>query len=296
MSTKRFLWIVLLGFMSTYAQKGELIFENDTIAIFESIVSKNSSENLYPFPYKNGLLYTSANNSDYYRLLFSNGIDKTKRIRISKRYQLGPVSIFKNEVYFTGMSRYMTAEGEPHLSIFRGELDEFKVNKAKELDFCIDGYTYAHANISEDGQSMVVVTNENDVYHLLELNRNDKNEWERGETVFITQLNFKILNPVYQGNDVMYFSSNVFDGNEGNKRYEQVGDKMVLVDIDKVDMSFNIYKIKRNKNGGWSIPMKVDALSSEFDDLGVCFINDKSGYLSTYRYDNTNNIFYFDLK
>ncbi len=290
------MFCIFLGSLASYAQKGALISENDTIAIFESIVSKKSAENLYPTPYKNGLLYTSAFKSDYYRLVFSDGKEDPKRIRISKKFQLGPVSIFENEIYFTGMSRYMNANGEPHLTILKGIIEDFKVTKSKELDVCLAGYTYAHASVSSDGKSMVVVTNENDVYHLLEFKRNEKNEWERGKPIFITQLNFKILNPVFVGDNTVYFSSNIFDGKESDREYEQVDEKLVLVGVRRENVSFNIYKIQKGTNNVWSIPKKVEALSSESDDLGVQFIDEKSGYLSTYRYDNTNNIFFFELK
>lgn len=296
MSKHYILWIFLLESLVIFAQKGELIFENDSIAIYESMVSAKSAENLYPLPYKNGIMYTSAHKSDYYRLVFSDGIEKPQKVRISKRFQLGPVSIFKNEIYFTGMSRYMTKNGEPHMTIFKAELEDLKVSKPKKLEICVDGYTYAHANVSEDGNSMVLVTNENDVYHLLELKRNENNIWERGAPIFITQLNFKILNPVFVGDDAIYFSSNIFDGKEGYRYYEKVDERVVLVDIANENNSFNIFKIQKNKNGTWSIPKRVDVLSSEFDDLGVQFLDEKSGYLSTFRYDNTNNIFYFELK
>ena len=296
MSVKRFLLILLFGSTVLYAQKGELIFDNDTIAIYESIVSKSSAENLYPHAYKNGLLYTSAHKSNYYRLLFSNGKEKPEKIKISKRFQLGPVSIFKNEIYFTGMSRYMNSNGQPHLTILKGKIDGLKVTKVKELKGLKDGYTYAHANISSDGNTMVLVTNENDVYHLLEFKRNENNEWERGEPIFITQLNFKILNPVFVGDDTIYFSTNMFDGQQSNRQYENINDKMVLVGVERDNVSFNIFKLEKDAMNAWSIPVKVEALSSDFDDLGVQFIDEKSGYLSTYRYDNTNNIFYFELK
>lgn len=292
----RFFIVFLLGYITVFAQKGELIFQNDSIAIYESIVSKKSAENLFPIPYKEGLLYTSAHKSEYYRLVYSDGKDKPKRMRISKRFQLGPVSVFENEIYFTGMSNFMTASGEPHMAIFKGELEDFKVSKAKKLDVCEDGYTYAHPNISADGNSMLVVTNEKDVYHILEFKRNENNEWERGEPIFITQLNFKILNPVYAGEDTIYFSANIFDGQDSNKEYQQVEEKMVLVGVDRDNVSFNIFKIQRGSKGNWSIPKKVNVLSSDFDDLGVQFIDEKTGYISTYRYDNTNNIFYFELK
>ena len=293
---RRICWIFIFFSLISYAQKGALIFKNDSIALYESVVSKDSYENLYPTPYKDGILFTSAFRNEYYRLLYSNGKDKPEKVRISKRFQLGPVSLFENEIYFTGMSNFMNAKGEPHLSIFKGIIEDFKVTKVKELDLCIDGYTYAHANISEDGKTLILVSNENDVYHIMEYHRNEENNWERGEPVFITQLNFKILNPVFQGPDTIYFSSNIFDGEEGNRMYEQVDEKMVLVGVDRYNVSFNIFKIERLENGDWSIPEKVAALSSEFDDLGVQFIDANSGYISTYRYDNTNNIFYFELK
>ena len=40
----------------------------------------------------------------------------------------------------------------------------------------------------------------------------------------------------------------------------------------------------------------MEAFNSEFDDLGVIFINEKSGYLTSFRYSDSDNIYYFELK
>lgn len=296
MLISRIFCCVFLVSFCAFGQKGELIFEDEKVILYESFLSASSSENLFPIPFKDGVLFSSAHNSDYYRLYFQQPKGKRERVRISNRYQLGAVATFENEIYYTAMSKYMTANHEPHLTIFRGELDELKVKSQKELSFCVDGYTYAHPNISKDGSKMVIVTNEKDVYHILELKRNENNEWERSAPVFITQLNFKILNPTYLGPDTIYFSANIFNGKVGDTRYEMVNDKMVLVDVQGEDASFNIYKVERKESGTWSIPVLVESLSSNSDDLGVQFIDKQKGYVSTYRYDNTNNIFYFELK
>ena len=58
---------------------------------------------------------------------------------------------------------------------------------------------------------------------------------------------------------------------------------------------FNIYKVTR-VNGIWSLPAKVPKFNSEFDDLGVEFIDENSGYITTYRFSNTDNFYYFKLK
>ena len=58
---------------------------------------------------------------------------------------------------------------------------------------------------------------------------------------------------------------------------------------------FNIYKIERN-NGTWGIPIKATMFNSEFDELGVLFSSKSSGYLTTYRFNNNDNIYYFELK
>lgn len=85
------------------------------------------------------------------------------------------------------------------------------------------------------------------------------------------------------------------DGNLKRVISKNVDGKLVVGDLFYEEDSFNIYKIEKIA-GSWSLPQKMNVLNSEFDDLDVLFINKKSGYITTSRFDNNDNIFYFELK
>ena len=142
---------------------------------------------------------------------------------------------------------------------------------------------------------MVVVSNEKGSYHLLELIRNENDEWERGEIIFIAQPNFMLLNPTIYDKNTIYFSSNFFKGKIKEVKKKLEDGKLVYTEIYREKGVFNIYKTVKEK-GIWQLPKKVHEFNSEFDELGVIFKTKKSGYLSTFRYNNTDNVYYFELK
>ena len=39
----------------------------------------------------------------------------------------------------------------------------------------------------------------------------------------------------------------------------------------------------------------MSILNSEFDDVGVLFLTETTGYLTSFRYDDSDNIYYFKL-
>ena len=86
---------------------------------------------------------------------------------------------------------------------------------------------------------------------------------------------------------------NFYRWNE-DKRQLKIGPFRFL-DRNYEEGVFNIYKTNR-VNGKWTLPQKVTVFNSKFDDLSVIFKTERTGFLNTFRYDNTDNIYYFELK
>jgi len=292
----RILYIILiLTFLNVKAQDKVLISESDSINIYETYLSINTTSNIFPTKYKNGLLYLSSHKSTNSHLFYSNLNSKPKKIKIDKRFKSGAVNVFKNEIYVTATSKNMDSFGFFNLAIYKGIIEELKVSNFNVLPICKDEFSYADPVISNDGNLMVIVSNENDRYHLLELKRNENNEWERGDVIYIAHPNFKILNPTIYDENTIYFSSNIYNGELTSVVYENIDGNLKMVEKKRETGVFNIYKIERN-NGTWGIPIKATMFNSEFDELGVLFSSKSSGYLTTYRFNNNDNIYFFELK
>lgn len=287
--------LLLLNFKLDAQEK--LISETDSIAIFDTYISLNSSENVSPVIFNDGIIYTSAHKSNYYQLLFSDLKSKSKKIKIGRNYNSGLVAVYKDEIYFTENIKYSTLYNSVNLVINKAIIENFKISKAVTLPICKKGFYYEYPAISKNGKQMAVVTNENGVVHLLELTRNNENEWSRSSVVFIAQVNFNIINPTFYNENTIYFSSNMIKGkiNIDQVKYKIKDGEPIITDVFYKTGVYNIYKITRI-DGRWQLPEKQTIFSSDFDDLGVVFKTEKSGYINTFRYDNTDNIYYFELK
>jgi len=294
---KKLNFLLLFGFLlsSLAAQERELIFTSDSISIFESEVSKTSKNNLFPVLYKNGLIYNTVDKNDYYNPYFIDSAFNKNKIKIGMKYRLGGLSIFKNTIFFTGISRKVDKYYGYNLTVYKGVLEKNKVSKIRKLRICDPNNTYAHPAVSPDGSKLVVVTNENNRFHLLELTKDEKGYWTQKELVYIIHPSFDIINPTYFGENTIYFSSNYYNGKVAEVKVDVTKGKVDRMVRSMETGSFNIYKLERI-NGQWGIPIKVPALNSVSDDLGALFITEKTGYLTSYRYSNTDNIYYFELK
>ena len=293
MKFKPSFFIICLLCLNFLKAQSSLIVETDSIKIFDTYISENSKENLFPTIYKNGLLYISLENDKNYKLYYSDLKSTSKKVKVSNKFYTGSIAVFNNEIYFTGTN--FANDNQGNLVIYRGYLEGYKIKKIKKLPIYINGFNYAHPSISKDGQSMVIVSNENGKNHLLELKRTKDNEWEKGKPIFITQSNFDIINPTFFNNNTIYFSTNSSKGDVKEVTYKRMNDKLVVDEINVEKGDFNIFKITKI-NGIWQLPQKATVFNSEFDDLGVVFISKNKGYLNTFRYDNADNIFFFELK
>jgi hypothetical protein len=278
------------------AQEKILITENDEVSLFETYLSLNSEGNIFPAVYGEGLIYASNHKSSFYKLYFSDLKSKSTKFKIGSKYNLGAVATFENEIYFTGTSKNADSKGDYNFTIYKGILSDFKVKDVVQLQVCNLDFSFTYPTISKDGKTMVVVSNEKGRLHLLEFKRDKNNEWIKGEVIFISQPEFEILNPTIYDENTIYFASNIYEGKVTGVAYDK-DDKgeIKITQVYREQGDFNIYKMVKNNNY-WSLPVKVEFFNSEFDDLGVIFIDKKSGYLTSYRYSDSDNIYYFELK
>ena len=292
---KNLLPIVLL-FIATVcnSQNAGLIIETDSINLYETFISTGSKSNIFPTAYKDGLLYCNEGNSGY-RLIYSDGNVNKKISGLGARYVFGPPAIFNDEIYFNRYSNKSNTEGAFNVTLYKGKLENYKIVKPKIVEFCDNEYTYSHPAISKDGKTMVVVTNERGAFHLLSLKRDENGNWKRDEVLFITQGTGELINPTFFDENTLFFASNNYDGKI--QEIENIYENGVLVaaDVYREPSDFDIYKIEKI-DGVWRIPIKAAVLNSEFDDLGVVFTEKNKGYLTSFRYNDTDNIYFFELK
>jgi len=284
----------ILGLFEMSSQNRVLISETDSISIYETHISQNSKGNVFPTIYNKGLLYASNFESKYFNLFFSDLKGERVKIKIGSKYSLGPLTAFKNEVYFTGTTPVKDIYMASNFTIYKGHITGDKILKIRRLQELDTNFSYSYPAISADGNKMVVVSNENGAFHLLQLKRNEKDKWEKDTVIYISQLNFEIINPSYFDENTIYFASNKKNGKIKNFTYKIENDSIKVLDKEYETENFNIYKIKKNKNS-WGLPQKMSILNSEFDDVGVLFLTETTGYLTSFRYDDSDNIYYFKL-
>lgn len=285
-----------LFMFSAIAQEMYLIEETDSIQIFETYLSNTSTGNVFPTFYKNGLLYVSKNKSNEYQLYYSDLQSESVKIALGSKFNFGAATVYNSEIYFTGISKISDDRGYFNSTIYKGMLEDFKVTKIKKMKFCDRNFSYTDPSISANGKQMVVVSTEKNTPHIIEFKKNNDDEWVKKSIVYISHPNFDIINPTIYNENTIYFSSNFLNGKIIGVSYEtNENGEIVVSKISREEGDFNIYKIVRS-NDSWGIPIKVNEFNSEFDDLGVLFDTDKSGYLTSFRYNANDNIYYFVLK
>lgn len=284
---------ILFSVLRITSQDKILISENEGLKFFETYLSLNSNGNVCPTIYGEGLIYASTQkNNNYY---FSDLKSKSIKLRTGSKNPSGPVAIFNSEIYFTGLSKSKNAIKKYNFTIYKGVLKGFKVVNIQTLPILKLDCSYTDPSISKDGKRMVVVSNEKGYPHLLELNRNNNNEWVKGNVIFISNPQFEILNPTIYDENTIYFSSNISSGKIEEVKYTSEDGIFLMSRFNVETSDFNIYKTVKN-NGIWQLPLKEAMFNSEFDDLGVLFKTKTSGYINSFRYSNTDNIYYFELK
>ena len=123
---------LMLSLINVLAQENILIKETDSIKLFETYLSYNSTNNLFPTMYQNGLIYTSSHKSKSYNLYYSDLQSISKKIRIGSKFRLGAVAVFGNEIYFTGTSKSVGLDFTYNSTIYKGVFDNLKISKIQE--------------------------------------------------------------------------------------------------------------------------------------------------------------------
>lgn len=289
------LFIFLLTFVSK-AQERFLIQETDSIQLFETYLSNTSTGNVFPTIYNNGLIYVSDNKYAIYNLYYSNLYSKPKKINVSSIFDFGAATTFKNNIYFTGISKKRDSTGYYNSTIYRGTIENHKVSNTKALTICNKNYSYTDPCISKDGKQLIIVSTERNAIHIMEYVKNDLDKWIKKGVVYISNPKFDILNPTYYNKNTIYFSSNIHKGKTRRVNYPVNKKEDVYISkLVREEGNFDIYKIERI-NGKWSYPRKANEFNTEFDELGVVFDSEKTGYLTTFRFNSNDNIYYFNLK
>lgn len=289
------LFTFLIVFISK-AQERFLIQETDSIQLFETYLSNTSGGNVFPTIYKNDLIYVSNYKSNTYNLYYSDLQSKSKKLNVVSKFDFGAATTFENEIYFTGISKKRDSTGYYNSTIYKGIIENKKVSTIETLPICNSNYSYTDPCISKDGKRLIAVSTERNAIHIMEYIKNDLEKWIKNEVVYISHPNFDIMNPTYYNENTIYFSTNIFKGKIIGANYTV--NKKGEVSIDKINReegNFDIYKIEKS-NGRWSIPVKANEFNTEYDELGVVFDSEKSGYLTTFRFNSTDNIYYFNLK
>ncbi|MBG7629055.1 MAG: hypothetical protein IZT56_01360 [Bacteroidetes bacterium] len=289
-------FFLILFIFCANAQELFLIEETDSIQLFETHLSNTSESNVFPAFYKEGLIYVSNYKSNDHKLYYSDLQLPSLKISLGSKFNFGAATVFENEIYFTGNSKKMDKYGYNNSTIYKGIFEDLKVSKIKKLEFCDYNYSYSDPSISTDGKQLLVVSSERDRFHIIEFVRNDIGQWEKQSVVFISHPHFDIINPTIYDENTVYFSTNIYNGKIIGVKYsnDEKGE-VVVEEVKREEGDFNIYKIERT-NGNWGIPVKAHEFNTEYDELGVLFDSDKSGYLTTFRYNSNDNIYYFILK
>jgi hypothetical protein len=295
---KVIIFSLFFGFFAVFAKAQEmyLIEETDSIQLYETFLSNTSKGNIFPALYNNGLLYVAKNKKENYQLFFTNLQSQSIEILLKNRFTFGAASAYNNEIYFTGISKKIDKRGNFNNTIYKANIENFKISTIEKLPFCDRNYSYTDPFISKNGKQLVFVTNEKEVLHILEYVKNEANEWEKKSVVFISHPNFDIINPTIFNENTIYFSTNIFNGEITGVSYTTNEKGEIFVDkVKREEGDFNIYKIER-KGEIWGIPIKANEFNSEFDELGVIFETENSGFLTSFRYNSNDNIYYFILK
>lgn len=285
-----FILLLVLLTLPIKAQEQFIIQETDSIVLYETYLSNTSENNTFPFFYKNGLIFVSNFNSKQHNLYYSNLATEPLKIQLKNKYRFGAASIYGSDIYFTGESKFY------YSTIYKGIIENNKVSKIEMLKICDPKINYSDPFISEDGQQLILISDEKDILHLKEYVKTKDNIWELKSIPYISHPDFDIINPTIFNENTIYFSTNIYKGPIKKISYtKDESGKIIIENVEREQGVFNIYKVER-KNGHWGLPIKVNELSSESDDLGVLFDSEKSGYLTSFRYNSNDNIYYFELK
>jgi len=180
-----------------------------------------------------------------------------------------------NNLYFTRCE--VDKKEKLGCKIYFAEREGDRWSKAKALDFATDSIVVAHPAISNDGLTLIFVSNmkggygENDLWRVTR--SSSSGEWGEPENLG-SDINTpgNEMFPYLHADGTLYFSSDFHLGMGG----------------------LDIFRAKKN-NGGYSIQNMRYPVNSTADDFGITFENEREqGFLSSSR-EGTDDIYYFVL-
>ncbi|APG64002.1 hypothetical protein LPB136_00845 [Tenacibaculum todarodis] len=224
-----------------------------------------------PTVYKDGILFVSDRDGEFYNLYYSDFKNNLKKIKIKKqKHHIGQVFYDKKNklIYLTKSSGKKSSNNKFNLAVYKGKIKKNKIFDLKKLSFCNPEFSYGHAQILNN--KLLIHTNEGGVYSLNEYSlKND--QWVKTRTIFTDTS--PILNPIFKDHSTIIFAS---------KRIGGIG-------------GIDLYKITKSKEE-WSKPINLKKFNTPFDDLSLIFTDKNKGYISSNRIDNKDHIFKFSFQ
>ncbi len=258
--------------------------------ISESTFTQKGYEYFLPVKFKDGIFFASKKNEDiFFKLYYSENVEKKKFKRpievelpfSSKIAHVAPGEFIEEtgEFYFTSNSLDDTSEIK-ELVIFKSQIENFKLKNVELLKICKPNFSYCHPTFSKDGLKMILSSGE-----ISELNSDERTDFNLYEYVRAT---------IY---DDWKLVRNLEEINTSSFDYfpRLMSDSLLIFSSygKEITKDLNLYSSKLNKEGIWEEATLLEHLNSEFDDFGITFINEESGYFSSDR-NGQDNIFYFE--
>jgi hypothetical protein len=247
-------------------------------------ISEMSRDEYAPRKFDSGLIFTiiDKNRSHFSKLYYAEIINKDILDFVQE------ITFDISTDYHVGIAEYCEVSGEsiftltnPNrhgsrhgLALYCGYFDGYKVTRIKELDFCLNEYSYLYPTLSSDGLTLIYSSNlEGELYNLYQSKRDSiMGEWSCPELIEELDIGFNSLFPNLINDSLLVYSAEYEDGKGG----------------------LDIYKSKKI-NGEWAFPENWQELNSEKDDFGVEMMDEKSGYFTSRRNTETDKIYYFEI-
>lgn len=258
------------------------LFLNEQYQISKTTIAEYGQEEFLPTKFEDGIIFSlKEDDENFYNLYYSEIIEKEEleepiEIKISyksKFSHFAPAEYIEEtgEFFFTS-NNLNSQSGIKKLAIFKAQIEDLKLKNIVRLKICNINFNYCHPTFSRDGLTMILSSDENGELNLFKYTRsNIDSNW--GLVRSLDEINT---------NDFDSFPNLI---NDSLLVFSSYGKEQTS--------SLNLYLSELNETGKWEEPKFMEYLSSEYDDFGITFINQESGYLSSKR-DGQDNIFYFE--
>ena len=253
-----------------------VLFSQEQAAVKMELVnfSNKKFNDFAPSFYKDGILFLSDRGSGtvFPDLYYSDFVAAPVKLKFhNNKHFLGQsfYDVSNDILYITKTSNEPSDNNRRNIAIYKSKIKKGKIVKLKKLSFCDPNYSYAYPQIL-DGKLLISSNAVDGLYSLIQYT-SVKGKWYQEKVIFSDTS--PILYPSYKDKNTLFFASKRAGGKGGS----------------------DLYKIVK-RNGEWSEPLNLSAFNSEYDELGLLFIDNKSGYLSSNRLDHKDHIFKFTIE